>query len=203
MQKPTKKHVLRLSGRKHEGHPVCVRGAFEVWLDSDVDEWSVKTMSHSRPAPPFTQERDSLCVVCMCGEKGTYLCMSPCLRGRAPPCTRATECVLFWQPSVTHVNDTAQTLHESAVWVQGVSEMAKSTGLNTLTPAQPWEAPHYCDGETHDPFPFQTWGPRVPTQLKKHMAAIHTMHIRYPKWAWVNKMFSLFPLNHRMTPCIC
>lgn len=34
----TKKHVLRLSRQEHEGHPVCVRGAFEVWLYSDVDE---------------------------------------------------------------------------------------------------------------------------------------------------------------------
>lgn len=93
----------------------------------------------SRRCPTHAQlpllPRRGTALVCMCGEKGTYLCMSSCLRGRVLPCTRAAECVLFWQPSVTHVNDTTQTLHESAVWVQGVSETAKSTGLNTLTPA--------------------------------------------------------------------
>lgn len=34
----TKKHVLWLSRHKHEGHPVCVMGVFEVWLCSDVDK---------------------------------------------------------------------------------------------------------------------------------------------------------------------
>lgn len=45
----------------------CVRGIFEVWLYSDVDEWSVKTMSHSCPAPLYSGERQGVCV---CGKGG-------------------------------------------------------------------------------------------------------------------------------------
>lgn len=67
---------------------------------------------------------------------------------------RSAECVLFCQPSVTHESGMAGALHESVIWGQGVSEMAVSMGLNTMTPAHPRGAPRYFNGEVHDPFPI-------------------------------------------------
>lgn len=113
MRPRTKEHVLWLRKHKHEGHPVYVRGVFEVWLSSDVDEWSVKTMSHSCPTPLYSGEGQAMCV-CVCGVGGVglvgadrgYLCMCSCWSCVQSP-IRTVECVLFWQPSVTHVNGMA------------------------------------------------------------------------------------------------
>lgn len=70
----------------------------------------------------------------------------------------SAECVLFCQPSVTHVSDVAEALHESLVQGQGASEAADSVGLNTLTPAPPWGARHstILMGKIYDPVPIST-----------------------------------------------
>ena len=76
--------------------------------------------------------------------------------GRMQLCIRASEFVLFWIPLITHVNGMAEALHVSAVWGQGVSEMAVDMGLNTLTSTQPRGVSRYFNGEIHDPFQIQT-----------------------------------------------
>ena len=201
MHAHTKKHELWLSGQKHEGHPVGVRGVFLHWFHTDVDKWSVKTMSHSCPAPFYTGEGH-----CVWGKSGRQR-LSPHMLLMVPErvqlCAHTAECVVFWQPMVSQVDGMAEALHVSAVWGQGVSEMAESTGLNTLTSAKPWEAPFYFNGKNPWSVSDSNLSPNVShfhTQHRKHTTDAsgnwHFDTVWIGLWAWLNQMSFLFFFEH-------
>lgn len=175
----------------------CVSGeVFEVWLDSDIDEWSVKTMSHSCQLPLYPGEGQPVCVyVGKGGKRGLSLHVFLFAWVCAQLCLCTAECVLFWQPSSTHVNGMAKTLHKSAVWNQAVSEMAKGTGVKlsdlraTLrgTPLFYWENPWSVSSS--NPFPLHLYFNSLQNTLQRPSETNCHLHTAFTKLrAWVNKM---------------
>lgn len=141
----SKKNVSWLRRHNHVGCPVCVQGGFRERVHADDDEWSVMTMSYTCPVSLYPGEGHSVWMKSGRQRLSLHVFLASC--GPVQMWANTAECVLFWQPMVEHVNGRAEALHVSAVWGQGVSEMAGSAGLNTLTSAKSGWAPHYFNGK--------------------------------------------------------